>query len=324
MGYDLWRRLGGLHPAACTCVNCQKGWTINRGREPGTPLEILERQAQERRLLRKASKPKRPPPLKKRGAVASWAFPLLIVAGIAIVVLWSSGILERTWSKATSWAEDLVAEVAEDPGSGSPTVLYATPERPSANAQRQPAPTPAPKFPGDAPLDTASVEEWIIDFTNRERIKAGLRPFDHDPAISDIGRAHSEQMTLHGYGHVVLGKDPTDRALAAGYDCRAYHEDGSYSYGLSENIAKYPRVKEWMQERGLLRTKVYPTIFDADAKEAALGLVQGWMDSPGHRANIMDQDARRIGVGVAVELSEKYDGWPAETFYATQNFSSCK
>ena len=41
MGYDLWRRLRGLHPAACTCVNCQKGWTINRLGQRQDFLDLL-------------------------------------------------------------------------------------------------------------------------------------------------------------------------------------------------------------------------------------------------------------------------------------------
>ena len=170
----------------------------------------------------------------------------------------------------------------------------------------------------------ASVERWVVSFTNDEREKAGLRPFEHDPAISDIARAHSEQMVLHGLNHTILGKDPTDRALAAGYDCRAYHGDGSYSYGLSENIAEHPRVQHWVGESsGWSGYKWRPTVYFVDGKEAARSLVQGWMNSPGHRANILDRDSRRIGVGVAVGLSDKY-GWTLETLYATQNFSSCK
>ena len=186
------------------------------------------------------------------------------------------------------------------------------------------ASTPSKKFPGDRPLEVTAIEEWVIRLTNEEREKAGLRPFDHDPAISDIARKHSEQMILHGYGHEVLGKDPTDRALAAGYDCRAYYGDGSYSYGLSENIYEYPRVTRWTGTRyGRGGTEWHPVDWLSDAKQAARGLVQGWMDSPGHRANILDRDSRRIGVGVATELSNKY-GWTLETLYATQNFSNCK
>ena len=164
----------------------------------------------------------------------------------------------------------------------------------------------------------------VIERQGYTEIAAGLRPFDHDPAISHVARKHSEQMILHGYSHTVSGKDPTDRALAAGYDCRAYHADGYYSYGLSENIARYPRVQQWEGTNwwGIRTTSWKPTVYYAGSREAAHSLVEGWMNSPGHRANIMDHDSRRIGVGVAVEMSENH-GWTQETLYATQNFSSC-
>ena len=177
------------------------------------------------------------------------------------------------------------------------------------------APAPTMRFPGGSSLETAQIEERIIRFTNEERAKADLRPLELDPAISDIARAHSRNMAARGiFSHYIDGDDPTDRALAAGYNCRAYHEDGSYSYGLSENIIKIPRVRLW--------TGTNPTEYYADAETAAHDMVQSWMNSPGHRANILDRDSRRIGVGVAVKLSTKH-GWTLETFYATQNFSPC-
>ena len=180
------------------------------------------------------------------------------------------------------------------------------------------------KFPGGGPLDAAQIEEWIIRLTNEERTGAGLRPFEHDHAISDIARSHSEQMVLHGLRHTIAGKDPTDRALAAGYNCRAYHGDGSYSYGLSENITEHPRVKHWVgTSSGWSGYSWRPTMYYTDAEDAARSMVRGWMNSPGHRANILDRDSRRIGVGVAVELSTEH-GWVLETLYGTQNFSSCK
>ena len=46
------------------------------------------------------------------------------------------------------------------------------------------------------------------------------------------------------------------------------------------------------------------------------------MDSPGHRANIMDPGNRRLGVGVAIEQTLKH-GYIDEKVYATQNCSKC-
>ena len=158
----------------------------------------------------------------------------------------------------------------------------------------------------------------IIRLTNEDRQRAGLESLQHDPSISRIAKMHSEDMIRRGFSHELGGRDPTDRALDAGYDCRAYRPDGSYTYGLSENIFKYPRIREWL---------IWPSgsrqVSEAlSTEEMAVALVQGWMDSPGHRANILDWDARRIGVGVVIEERQQY-GYITETVYATQNFSAC-
>ena len=201
-----------------------------------------------------------------------------------------------------------------------PIVPAAVPPSPTPTATPTPRPTatPTPRYAGGAPLDIPTIEAMIIRLTNQERQRAGLEPLQHDPSISRIAKMHSEDMILRGFRHELGGKDPTDRALDAGYDCRAYQPDGSYTYGLSENIFEYPRVRVWTTSTwsGTRVSEAYST------EEMAIALVQGWMDSPGHRANILDRDARRIGVGVAIEEQEEY-GYTTETVYATQNFSAC-
>ena len=103
---------------------------------------------------------------------------------------------------------------------------------------------PSLPYVAGARLDVDEVERWIIEFTNRERADAGLPPISHDPAISDIARAHSMNMVESGvFIHRIDGDGPTDRALDAGYDCRADLGGGRYSYGLAENIAEHPKPK---------------------------------------------------------------------------------
>ncbi len=87
------------------------------------------------------------------------------------------------------------------------TIPEATPI-PTPTATPRPTSTPTKKFPGGSPLEMASIEEWVIHLTNDERVKAGLRPFDHDPDISDIARKHSGQMVLHGLQSHDKGQGP--------------------------------------------------------------------------------------------------------------------
>lgn len=177
------------------------------------------------------------------------------------------------------------------------------------------------RYPGGQPLRSSRIEYWILHYTNSEREAAGLRPLTHDPAISNIARGHSRNMTRFGMDHEINGKGPTDRALEAGYNCQAYRGDGSYSYGLSENIHEYPRITRWETSM----TGIVPIISHSD-KTMALALVQGWMNSPGHRKNILDSNARRIGVGVAIKEHEiaKSADLTQERVFATQNFSACQ
>ena len=149
-------------------------------------------------------------------------------------------------------------------------------------------------------LTTGDIEAWVFEFTNDARAEAGLVPLEPDASISTIARQHSESMSVWGFGHTVQGKGPTDRALDAGYDCRTYHPDGSYTHGLSENITKYSK------QHGLWLGEDVP-------KKMGRQLVDSWLNSPGHRENLLDVEARRLGVGVYV------NDW----VYATQNFSSC-
>ena len=128
------------------------------------------------------------------------------------------------------------------------------------------------------------------------------------------------------FEHVIDGGGPTDRALDAGYDCRAYRSDGSYTYGLGENIASAPRVKTWKWTT----TGAWPVVktwsavsFHASERSIAQALVQLWMNSPEHRAGLMKPSYRRIGVGVQVLELQRY-GYIDEMVYATQNFSSCE
>ena len=203
-----------------------------------------------------------------------------------------------------------------------------TPYRPVP--RRTPMPTPKLQaaatfpYPGGAPLNRSEIEKWIVHYTNEERKAEGLHPLKLDPSISDIARAHSENMVRLSYGHEIEGKGPTDRAVAAGYNCRAYRADGSYSYGLAENISRYGRVQTWSGKGYAGNYTWQPTKFYGSAQDAARAIVTGWMNSPGHRANIMNAGYQRFGVGVAVDAVKvtKY-GWTSEDFFSTQNFSRC-
>jgi uncharacterized protein YkwD len=119
---------------------------------------------------------------------------------------------------------------------------------------------PAPQGQGDAgPLAE------VVTHTNAERARHGLRPLTVDARLARAAQAHSVDMVRRAFfAHENPdGKQVWDRAVAAGYPYRK----------VAENIAAGQRT----------------------AREVVLG----WMNSPGHRANILDGQLTQIGVGCA-------------------------
>ena len=249
-----------------------------------------------------------------------WCVPLAVFAVLAVIAgaaYFAQPYLERNGQQEAVPAAATVSTPTPEP---TATPGSTTASLPTATT------TSSLKHVGQQLLDPREIERWVIDFTNAERRKAGLSLFGEDAAISKIARMHSQNMArLDMFDHTIGGKGPTDRALDNGYDCRAYLPDGSYTYGLSENIFERPRVTLWIGTSRLfgLSASYRPEIFDEDSEAMAYGLVEGWMNSPGHRTNILDGESRRIGVGVAIMQMERY-GYVDEIVFATQNFSGCK
>ncbi|MDD1677476.1 MAG: CAP domain-containing protein, partial [Methanomicrobiales archaeon] len=149
---------------------------------------------------------------------------------------------------------------------------------------------------------SAEIEQSVFRLTNEERIRYGLSALVWDDALAVVARDHSRDMAENGFfSHTnPAGEDPTARAQRHGYPTRKSLGGGSYQIGIAENIAKMPTGNV-----------VGIGYVAPDAESVARALVQGWMDSPGHRENILAEKIDHLGVGVA------FDG----TYYlATQNF----
>ncbi len=108
-----------------------------------------------------------------------------------------------------------------------------------------------------------SAELSMLDLVNHERTSRGLQPLVMDDQIREIARAHSKDMFARGYfSHVTPeGLDPFDRMRAGGIKF----------FAAGENLA------------------LAPTLDLAHA---------GLMNSPGHRANILESSFHRVGIGV--------------------------
>lgn len=124
---------------------------------------------------------------------------------------------------------------------------------------------------------------------NRERAHHGLRTLKLNKRLSKAARRHAHDMARRNYfSHDTLGGGSfVDRIRRAGY------LRGARSWVVGENLA-------W-GSHGQSRPRV---------------IMDMWMDSPGHRANILNATFREIGIGVAYDAPVEGGGDPAGT-YAT-------
>jgi uncharacterized protein YkwD len=157
---------------------------------------------------------------------------------------------------------------AGSPSAGAAPAGSASAGSPSAGTTTR-APQPAPAAPAEAARTAATPaasgpEAAVLDLVNQARGQAGCEAVTADPALAGVARAHSADMRDRGYfSHTTPeGLSPFDRAGAAGI-----------SYARAENIAYGQR--------------------DAAA------VMDAWMNSAGHRANIVDCSLTKLGVGVA-------------------------
>lgn len=122
-------------------------------------------------------------------------------------------------------------------------------------------------------VDPAVINRWIVVYTNQARQAHQLPALKEDGRLAEVATAHSKNMGDNSFfDHV----DPAGN----NHQNRLDQRYPGLVNGSGENIARYPVVQGGDQELARL-------------------LVEGWMNSPGHRANILKADYTAIGAGIA-------------------------
>ncbi len=120
-------------------------------------------------------------------------------------------------------------------------------------------PATTPSVTGDPLLDR------VLELTNAERARAGLPALGWNAQLAQAAQAHSEDQarrnTLTHYGP--NGESPGDRISLTGYRYRSWAENAAMGYRSAESV------------------------------------MAGWMNSSGHRANILRTNVSEIGLGLA-------------------------
>ena len=169
------------------------------------------------------------------------------------------------WSNNHKW--NIQFPQASTPSNETPSTntknTAATPNNNQSSQNEKPATPPASSTPSTTTSDVNAFEQEVVKLTNAERTKAGLSPLQTDDKLMAAAREKSQDMQSNNYfSHTspTFGS-PFDRMKALGITYKS----------AGENIAQGQRSPQ--------------------------EVVQAWMDSPGHRANILNGKFTHIGVG---------------------------
>ena len=142
------------------------------------------------------------------------------------------------------------------------------------------AATPTPTRSTAKPAGNPSYEDQVVTLVNQERAKAGCKALTVDSRLVTAARGHSQDMATRNYfdHNTPEGVTPWTRITNAGY----------HFSSAAENIAS--------------------------GQATPASVMNAWMNSAGHRANILNCNLRNIGVGLAYNAKH--------TPYWTQDFGT--
>ncbi|MEO0468816.1 MAG: CAP domain-containing protein [Bacteroidota bacterium] len=161
----------------------------------------------------------------------------------------------------------------------------------------------------------------IFYMTNQARAKKGLAPLRFDPRLRDAALLHSGQMAHdhfvdHYHPRSKKYRSPADRAKLVGADLAAENVASSFLYRYRSNTHYYPRTVSGKRQ-------FYTSSGQLIVRHTYLGfaerIVRNWLESPGHRRNILHRDLKRLGCAVRYGEGEVASG-QMPLAYSTQNF----
>lgn len=200
------------------------------------------------------------------------AIAVFVAGGFAARSFWASAERHAPAPAATPARDFAVVPSPEDtavrpPASARPSSTAPPALRPRAGAKATPARSArldaARPAAAAVPAKVITAEDAAVRLTNLQRAQHGCVALRVDPRLRAAARAHSADMHRNHYfdHNAPDGRTPWDRIKAAGYTTPG-----------AENIA--------------------------EGYATAQAVLQGWMDSPGHRANILNCSLKAVGIGV--------------------------
>jgi uncharacterized protein YkwD len=143
--------------------------------------------------------------------------------------------------------------------------------------------------------NTESVVAATLCLVNDERVRFGESALTEDPRLTGAAVGHSRDMDAHDYfSHT----SPSGQTLLMRIQASGFIPNANVGYTLGENIA-------------------WGTLWLGTPR----AIVKAWMESPGHRANILNGSYRYTGIGVDPDLPSSMSNGQAGGMY-TQDFGT--
>lgn len=153
--------------------------------------------------------------------------------------------------------------------SAKPTCNKSTGTKASTPAASKPSTSkPSTSKPSASPStsgDYSAFQKKVVDLVNAERSKAGLKPLKMNTQLSKTATLKSQDMAKNNY--------------------------------FDHNSPTYGSPFDMMKQYGISYRTAGENI--AMGQTSPEQVMQGWMNSPGHRANILNSSFTQIGVGIA-------------------------
>jgi uncharacterized protein YkwD len=159
--------------------------------------------------------------------------------------------------------------------------------------------------------------------TNRQRVLNGKKPFKHHDRLGNCAQGHSDDMVAYKFfAHESLARGRyslSDRARIYSVPSEYLGENICNNYTLRFNgQAYYPP-----SQAGFFKSISGQPIAMHTYVSLAIEMVKSWMNSPGHRANILNSEFTHLGVGNALHFTGSgIDRIP--WVKGTQNFAAIK
>ncbi|KZD28662.1 CAP domain-containing protein [Bacillus cereus] len=136
-------------------------------------------------------------------------------------------------------------------------------QKPAEETQKPAEQKPAEQKPAEEAKSLSEFEQRVVELTNAERAKQGLPALKIDTELSKVARIKSEDMQKNNY--------------------------------FDHNSPTYGSPFDMMKKFGISYTSAGENI--AQGQRTPEEVVQAWMNSAGHRANILNNGFTHIGVG---------------------------